>query len=290
MQQSTIPLSQLIIGCMRWGLWGAKFNTQQYQETIEWCVNKGLTSFDHADIYGDYTTEAEFGNALRQMKIQRESIQLITKCGINMPCNTRPEYQVKAYDTSAAFIIESAERSLRNLQTEYIDILLIHRPSPLMHPDEIAKAVEYLTTAGKIKAFGVSNFKPSQVSMLSAIVPPRYNQIEISLQQLSAFTDGTLDQCIEKQIQPMAWSPLAGGNLSSNQNLEALTKKIAAQYETTEEAIMLSFLAKHPSKIISVIGTSNKERMKRCLAFKEVTLSNQDFFELYSTALGHDIP
>jgi len=290
MQQSTIPLSQLIIGCMRWGLWGAKFNLEQYQKTIEWCIDNSLTTFDHADIYGDYTTEAAFGNALRQMKIDRATIQLITKCGINMPCNNRPKFRVKAYDTTAAFIIESADISLKNLKTDYLDILLIHRPSPLMHPDEIATAVEQLTKAGKIKAFGVSNFKPSQVSMLSAVIPLGYNQIEISLQQLSAFTDGTLDQCIEKQIQPMAWSPLAGGNLSANQKLEALTTKLAAQYETTEEAISLSFLAKHPSKIVSVIGSSNTERIKKCLAFQHVTLSNQDFFELYSTALGHDIP
>ncbi|MFN4008069.1 MAG: aldo/keto reductase family oxidoreductase [Chitinophagaceae bacterium] len=290
MNQANVTLSKLIIGCMRWGIWGAKFNIHQYQKTIEWCINKGLTSFDHADIYGDYTTEVEFGNALRQMKIQRESIQLITKCGINMPCNSRPEYQVKAYDTSTAYIIESVERSLRNLQTEYIDILLIHRPSPLMHPDEIAKAVENLTTSCKIKAFGVSNFKPSQVAMLATSIMPTYNQIEASLLQLSSFTDGTLDQCIEKKIKPMAWSPLAGGNISAHQKLQAITQKIAAQYAATEEAIMLSFLAKHPSKIISVIGTSNTERMEKCLAFQDITLSNQDFFELYSTALGRDIP
>jgi predicted oxidoreductase len=289
MNQANVTLSKLIIGCMRWGLWGAKFNIQQYQETIEWCVNKGLTSFDHADIYGDYTTEAEFGNALRQMKIQRESIQLITKCGINMPCNTRPEYQVKAYDTSAAFIIESAERSLRNLQTEYIDILLIHRPSPLMHPDEIAKAVEHLTTAGKIKAFGVSNFKPSQVDMLATSVIPQYNQIEASLLQLSSFTDGTLDQCIEKKIKPMAWSPLAGGNISANIKLEELLKQLSQTFDVTVEAIMLAFLAMHPSNIASIIGSSNINRIEKCLAFEQVHLSNQTFFSLYSTSLGHPI-
>ncbi|MFM7357279.1 MAG: aldo/keto reductase, partial [Sediminibacterium sp.] len=152
-----------VAGCMRWGSWGARFTQSDYRNMMDACMDAGITAFDHADIYGDYTTEEEFGEALRSAPFDRSKMQLISKCGIRMITPNRPAHQIKSYDTSAQHIIESVERSLKNLATDYLDLLLIHRPDPLLQPDEVAAAVIRLQDAGKIRSFGVSNFLPHQM-------------------------------------------------------------------------------------------------------------------------------
>jgi len=160
--------SRLAMGVMKWGVWGRRLSTQEILALIERSVELGATTFDHADIYGDYTTEAEFGRALGMKPGLRERMQLATKCGIELPGANRPQYRFKRYNTSRAHIVASAEASLRHLQTDRLDLLLIHRPSPLMDPDEIAEAFTHLRDAGKVLHFGVSNFSPSQFELVDS--------------------------------------------------------------------------------------------------------------------------
>ena len=158
--------SSPIAGCMRWGKWGANYSTAAYRKMIETCLDHGITAFDHADIYGDYTTEEEFGIALKEAPALRSQMQLITKCGIQMLTENRPHHQIKSYNTSAKHIIQSTERSLKNFGTDYLDVLFIHRPDPLLNPIEVAEAITHLKEQGKIKHFGVSNFLPHQTEVL----------------------------------------------------------------------------------------------------------------------------
>lgn len=202
----SIQFSPIIAGTMNWGVWKAAFTTTQMAELINACLENGISTFDHADIYGGYTTEAEFGMALAQSGIARESIQLISKCGIQHTLGSRGN-KVKHYDYSKEYIIWSAENSLRHLQTDYLDLLLLHRPSPLMHPDEIAEAVTRLKSDGKIKSFGLSNFTNSQTELIRSRVDVSVNQIEFSATAYQPMLDGSLDYMIMHKIKPLAWSP-----------------------------------------------------------------------------------
>ncbi|MEN9600348.1 MAG: hypothetical protein RL596_2672 [Bacteroidota bacterium] len=164
-----------IAGCMRWGKWGAGFDTAAYRYLIEQCLAAGIRSFDHADIYGDYTTEEEFGAALKEDKTLRSQLKLITKCGIQMVTDNRPQHTIKSYHTGKKHILQSVENSLTNFGTDYIDVLLIHRPDPLLNPAEVAEAIQLLKQQGKVIEFGVSNFLPHQVNMLKQFVEIKYN-------------------------------------------------------------------------------------------------------------------
>lgn len=289
-----IPSSLPIAGCMRWGKWGAHFSTNEYYQLIQKCINQGITCFDHADIYGDYTTEEEFGNALRLDKNLRKQIQIVTKCGICRVDEKRPANTIKSYDTSAKHIIASAENSLKNFDTDYLDLFLIHRPSPLMNPHEIAEAVELLKRDGKILQFGVSNFLPHQVSMLHKFVKIEYNQVEISIISLAPFTNGILNSCIENNIIPMAWAPLGGGiiNDESHPHFRAITKEaeyLAEKYATGINQILVAFLLNHPSSIVPVVGTTKMERLIQSKEAFAVGLSREDWFRLYQASMGEEI-
>ena len=236
-----------IAGCMRWGKWGANFTTYDYEHIINQCVENGITAFDHADIYGDYTTEADFGEALKHKHELRSKIKIITKCGIQLVCENRPQHQIKSYNTSKKYIINSVEKSLQNFHTDYLDVLLIHRPSPLLNPVEVAEAITTLKQQGKILQFGVSNFLPTQVDALKNAVEINYNQIELSIINLKPFLDGTLDNCLQHHIRPMAWSPLGGGLLSEDEHpryriIFATTKELAEKYNTGINQILIAFL------------------------------------------------
>jgi predicted oxidoreductase len=202
---------QPIVGVMRWGTWGSQFTTEQYEEIIYQCLSIGLNEFDHADIYGHYTTEAEFGKALQNNSSLRTQIKIITKCGIQMLTPNRPAHQIKSYNTSAAHIKASVDQSLKNFHTDYLDTLLIHRPDVLMNPVEIAETMTQLKAAGKVKSFGVSNFTPSQLSLINKHIKVDYHQVEISVTNLDAFTNGVLDQCQNNSIKAQAWSPWGNG-------------------------------------------------------------------------------
>ncbi|MFM8962476.1 MAG: aldo/keto reductase family oxidoreductase, partial [Sphingomonadales bacterium] len=205
-----------IVGCMRWGVWGENFTTSQYEQKINQCLEIGLDIFDHADIYGHYTTEADFGKALKGNTSLRSQIKIITKCGINMLTPNRPHHAIKSYDTSAAHIIKSVEQSLQNFNTDYIDTLLIHRPDILIDVEEVGATITALKKAGKIKSFGVSNFTTSQVALLQKYIPVEHHQVEISVTNLNAFENGILDQCQLDKIEAQSWSPMGNGIFTEN--------------------------------------------------------------------------
>jgi predicted oxidoreductase len=291
-----LKLSPVIAGCMKWGQWGAKFSTKQYLQLIEDCLANHITSFDHADIYGDYTVEEEFGNALKQKPSLRQHMQLITKCGIRRLTLNRPEHKIHSYDTGKEHIVRSAETALKNFGTDYLDVLLIHRPDPLMHPEEIAEAFIQLKRQGKVLHFGVSNFTPSQVDMMQTGFTVEFNQLEVSALKLEAFHNGQLDQCIQRGITPMAWGPLGGGQLMNNPD-EERTKKILAvaqllgeKYNASFDQLLLAFLFKHPSGIIPVMGTTKIERLKSAYKAAGLSIEREEWFMLWRASTMHEVP
>ncbi|MCK9404322.1 MAG: aldo/keto reductase [Chitinophagaceae bacterium] len=283
-----------IAGCMRWGTWGANFTTAQYQQMIESCIEYGIHSFDHADIYGDYTTEAEFGEALKEAPSLRQHIKLITKCGIQMLTPNRPEHTIKSYNTSKEHIIRSAERSLENLGTDYLDVLLIHRPDTLLNPGEVAEAVEELKQQGKIVSFGVSNFLPHQTNLLNTYTEIDYNQVEISIIHLNAFEDGTLENCMQHKIIPMAWAPMGGGLFTDDDHphfraITATANELAKKYHTGLNEILLAWLHTHPSGIQTVIGTTRIERLVLAKAAAAIRLERADWYRLLQASKGEEV-
>ena len=279
---------------MRWGVWGANFSTAEYRQMIESCLQYGISSFDHADIYGDYTTEAEFGDALKENPSLRQHLKLITKCGIQMLTPNRPEHTIKSYNTAREHIIRSVERSLENFGTDYLDVLLIHRPDPLLDPSEVAEAVEQLKQQGKILSFGVSNFLPHQTDLLSAYTLLEYNQVEISIIQLKAFADGTLENCMRHKIIPMAWAPLGGGLFTDETHprfraITATASELAEKYATGLNEILLAWLHTHPSGIQTVIGTTKIERLLQAKVAASIRLEREDWFKLLVASTGEDV-
>ena len=287
--------SRIVAGVMSWGVWGADFSVKKTEKYINQCLELGISTFDHADIYGHYTTEKLFGDATKGSSSLREKMQLVSKCGIKMQTPNRPNNSIKSYDTSKAHIIESVEKSLENLQTDYLDALLIHRPSPLMYPEEIAEAFEQLYEQGKVLHFGVSNFSASQLDLFSASIPLITNQIEVSLLQRSPFTDGTLDKCLEKGIVPMAWSPMAGGRLFSNEpNEQTLRVRKAAaplqdKYNISLDQLLTAWLLKHPTSIIPVFGSTKIERLKAAVDALDIHLTREEWFSLLEAAEGSEV-
>jgi predicted oxidoreductase len=286
--------SRIIAGTMNWGAWGAKFSSQDYLMMIEKCLEYNVTTFDHADIYGHYTVEEEFGKALSGRSSIRDKIQLITKCGIKLVTPNRPEHQIKYYDTSRDHIIDSVENSLKKLETSYIDLLLIHRPDPLMDPMEIAEAFSMLRSQGKVLHFGVSNFNASQAAMIHKAFPIIVNQVEISIIKLSCFTDGTLDHCIKEGLLPMAWSPLGGGKFfeeedDRNKRIIALTQWLAEKYKVLPEQILLAWLMKHPSGIIPVLGTAKHERIRLAMEATSLDITREEWFMLWRASTGREV-
>ncbi len=286
-----MQFSPLIVGTMRWGTWGANHSEKQVQHLLETAFAEGLTTFDHADIYGDYTGEKLFGNAFQISSVPRDSIQLITKCGIEMPCENRP-FKIKSYNYSQEYIVKSVENSLRNLRTDYLDLLLLHRPSPLMNPVEIAESFEKLKNDGKVRHFGVSNFSASQFEMIDNVFPLVTNQIEISLNHTKAFYDGTLDQLMKKKLRPMAWSVM-GKYFSevSEQNLriKKVLEKMTSKYDASENQLLLAFILKHPAKILPIIGTSNAETLVKLSKSLHISLSREDWFKLLQASRGTEV-
>ena len=292
--KKSIPINSPIAGCMRWGKWGANFSTTEYRAMIEQCLEMNINCFDHADIYGDYTTEEEFGDALKEDKTIRSKIKLITKCGIQMVTESRSSHTIKSYNTSKKHILQSVEQSLKNFGTDYLDVMLIHRPDPLMNPYEVAEAIQLLQQQGKILEFGVSNFLPHQINMLKQFVPISYNQIEVSIICLSPFSNGVLDNCIENKIIPMAWAPLGGGLLTDDlqPNFRSITKEatlLSEKYGTGANEILLAFLHTHPSNIVTIIGTTKPRRLEQAKKASQIKLTKDDWYSLLKAATGEDV-
>jgi len=288
--------SKVIAGVMKWGIWGANLGKTEMAQLIEDCIDLGVTSFDHADIYGDHTTEKEWGDAFKESKVEREKIQIITKCGIMMPSPQRTNIKAKHYDTSKGHIISSVDTSLKNLHTDYIDLLLLHRPSPLMNPNEIMKAMDILKTSGKVRHFGVSNFTTSQVKLINSSVDVECNQVEVSPFELSAFLDGTLDHCMMDGILPMAWSPMGGGRLFAPTsdpkllNQRERLNQVAKKYGWGLDEMVYLFLLHHPSDIRPVVGSSKLERVRVAVDAVHAIISDAQWFEIWTAATGVDVP
>jgi predicted oxidoreductase len=282
-----------IVGCMRWGVWGENFTTSQYEQKINQCLEIGLDIFDHADIYGHYTTEADFGKALKGNTSLRSQIKIITKCGINMLTPNRPQHAIKSYDTSAAHIIKSVEQSLQNFHTDYIDTLLIHRPDILIDVEEVGATITELKKAGKIKSFGVSNFTTSQVALLQKYIPVEHHQVEISVTNLNAFENGILDQCQLEKIEAQSWSPMGNGlfteNTEQHTRILAEADSLSKGYECSINQILLAFLYAHPSQIVPIIGTTKFERISEAKKAMEIELKREDFYKLWTASTGKEV-
>ena len=291
----SISFSPIIVGTMRLGVWGVNMNTNELQQFVEDCLALGLNDFDHADIYGHYTTEADFGKVLKGQSSLRDKIQITTKCGIKLTTENRPSHRIKSYNSSAAHILQNVDNSLRALETDYIDVLLLHRPDYLMNPQEIAEAFEQLKQAGKVKHFGVSNFSPSQFDLLNSFTPLVTNQVEISLLHRNTFEDGTLDQCLKLGITPTAWSPMGGGLLFSKtpdettKRIHSVAQPICEKYNITLDQLLFAWLYKHPSGIIPVVGTSKIERIKAAKVAKDIVITHEEWYDLWQAAIGKEV-
>ncbi len=284
--------SRIIAGTMTWGSWGKKLVTSEMISLMNYCIDIGITTYDHADIYGGYSTETDFGKAFMESRIKREDIQLISKCGIQLMSENRSN-KVKHYNYGKDYIIWSAEASLKNLKTDYLDLFLLHRPSPLMQPDEIAEAISKLKKEGKIKEFGVSNFTPSQVELISSCTEISANQIEFSLTQHMAMHDGTLDQMMLKNMKPMAWSPLGlvfKDDTEQTRRIHRQLGELIEKYNATEDQLLLAWILKHPSNIHLVIGTTTKQRITEAAKAIEIKLELEDWFLMLVSSEAHEVP
>ena len=283
--------SELIAGTMRWGIWGANHSVKEIQKLIDVCVEENITTFDHADIYGGHTTEELFGNAWKDMDLKRENLQFISKCGIVMNSDKKPS-ALKYYNYNKDYILNCVDESLSNLKTYYLDTLLLHRPSPLMNPEVIAEAFTVLKDVGKVREFGVSNFSVSQFELINQYVPLVTNQIEISVNEISSFENGILDQLMSKGLRPTAWSVM--GSYFSDQSDENIRiKKVIVElcdkYNAEENQILLAFILKHPSKIIPVIGTSKAETIITLSQTLQIDLDLEDWFRILESIRGKEV-
>jgi predicted oxidoreductase len=288
----SIHKSSIIAGTMNWGKWGRNFNISAIQERIETFLTEDITTFDHADIYGGYTTEADFGNAWAKMHIDRKDVQFITKCGIKYVCEER-EYSIKHYDYTKEHIIWSVENSLKNLQTEYIDVLLLHRPSPLMETEVIAEAITELKNSEKILAFGLSNFTPSQTDLIKKYSSVAYNQIQFSATHLEPMLNGELDYMALHNIQPMAWNPLGSVYkevIPQTIRLRDLLQKLTVKYGVSDDLLLLAWVLKHPAAIQPVVGTTQMDRIKNLKKLQGFELELEDWFAIWTESIGAKIP
>lgn len=289
---SKTKLSPIIAGTMNWGVWDKNLTPKEMENIIHVCIKNKITTFDHADIYGSYTTEADFGKALVSSNIEREKIQLISKCGIQMLSKNRNN-QIKHYDYSKSHIITSVEQSLKNLQTDYLDVLLLHRPSPLMEADEIAEAVEKLKTDGKIIDFGLSNFTSSQTELILQKTTVSYNQVQFSATNFEPMIDGSFDYMQAHNIRPMSWNPLGvvfRKDIPQTHRLKKLLATLVSKYSLGADTILLAWILKHPAKIIPIAGTVNMARIQSLMKAVELDLEKEDWFAIWAESRGEDVP
>ena len=261
-------------------------------------MEMGITSFDHADIYGDYSCEKIFGDALRLQPSLRKDMQIITKCGIKLRSDKYPERKLQIYDYSYQHILQSVEQSLQNLGIDTIDLLLLHRPAPFFDPDEVTRAFDQLYQAGKVRYFGVSNFTSGQFEMLQKHWHQKLltNQIEISPSCLEHFENGNLNFCLKEQIKPMSWSPLSGGELFHPTTtkgirilkvLEKITEGIGAK---SIDQVVYAWIVKHPSQIMPIVGSGKIDRIQTALDGLELELSMEQWYEIYNASTGVELP
>ena len=288
---------QLSLSRMAYGMWRLSDDEDtspaRVQAKVDACLAQGITTMDQADIYGGYMAEEILGNALKGTGLRSE-IEIVTKCDIVAPAGRHAQARVKYYDTSRQHITQSVEDSLRLMGIEQIDLLLIHRPDPMMDHHETGTTLDDLVASGKVSNIGVSNFRPWDMDLLQSAMKTRLvtNQIEISVIANDAFTNGDLAYLQRHDIKPMAWSPLAGGALftDANASLIAIMKRLGDKQGGDTSAVALAWLMAHPANIIPVVGTNNLDRLRALSTAFDVELGREDWFEIYTAALGHEVP
>jgi len=287
-----VALSRLVYGMWRLGD-DADTGPAHVRAKIEACLAQGITTMDQADIYGGYTAEGLLGAALREAPGLRDRIEIVTKCDIVAPVGRHSGARVKHYDTSAAHLTASVEASLREMATDRIDLLLIHRPDPLIDPDETGPALDALVASGKVRAVGVSNFRPWDTDLLQSRMTARLavNQIELSLMAHEALVNGDLAYLHRHRIAPMAWSPLAGGRMAGSapaglrERLQTLGNAVGADWS----AAAVAWLLHHPAGILPVLGTNSLTRIAQISDALRVPMDRQTWYELYTLALGREV-
>ena len=285
-------LSAIVAGAWRMASW--QLDVPARVRWIEACLALGITSFDHADIYGDYQVEALFGEALAAAPGLRDRIQLVTKCGIRLVSAHRPAHARKSDDTSPAHVLASVERSLRALRTDRLDLLLLHRPDPLMDPDALAETFRALRESGTVHHVGVSNHAPSQLALLHGRHPVVTNQVELSPRRLDALHDGTLDQCLSLGIRPMIWSPLAGGRLLTADDARAVRVRAALEalgraHGVSAATVAFAWILRHPSRPVPITGSRRIEALREAAAALHVPLSAEEWYAVWEAGAGHEV-
>jgi len=313
-RMDTIPLTgSLQVSPLGYGCWrilgpeGIEPNREREagaRKAIAAAYETGFTLFDHADVYADGAAEKIFGEALKQTAGMRERVVITTKCGIRRKGAPNPDSPYR-YDFSAEHIVKSCEQSLKRLGVDTIDIYQLHRPDYLIEPAEVAGAFTRLKQQGKVREFGVSNFKPHQVSVLqrACSFPLIVHQVEISLAKLDCFEDGTLDQCLADKITPLAWSPLGGGRLSDTLPIDINSPEharriglretlddIARDYGVSRTIVALAWLLKHPARIVPIVGTTRPERIREASHAYKLQLSRDEWYRLMEAARGERLP
>jgi len=287
-----VSLSAIVAGVWRMGEW--RQDVPARVRWIEQALELGISSFDHADIYGGYTVESLFGEALAAAPGLRERMQIVTKCGIKLVSGERPAHTIKSYDASRAHVIASVDASLRALRTDRIDLLLMHRPDLLMDPEELAVTFEHLRAAGKVLAFGVSNHTPPQVAMLRRRHPLVTHQIEFSPLQLQALSDGTLDQCTDLALRPMIWSPLGGGRLftghdEQTQRVRGVLEDLGRRHGVSAATIAYAWILRHPARPLPITGSGRIEALREAVAALDVHISAEDWYRVWQASTGHEV-
>ncbi|MEM7719908.1 MAG: aldo/keto reductase [Pseudomonadota bacterium] len=294
MDRVTIPggveLSRIVYGMWRVGD-DSDTSPAHIRAKIDACLAQGITTIDQADIYGGYTAEGLLGACFKDNPGLRDSVEIVTKCDIIAPAGRYADAPVKYYDTSAAHITKSIDISLTEMAIDHIDLLLIHRPDPLMDHEETGRALDDAVTSGKVRAVGVSNFKPHDWMLLQSAMstPLATNQIEISLQHHLPFTNGDIAFLQERKLSPMAWSPLGGGALFQDGEPRATVSKVALQNGVEEAAVAIAWLLAHPVGILPVMGTNRLNRIESFSDAFKVKMDRETWFELYTAALGHEV-
>jgi len=279
--------------------WGANLSVEAAEALLLKCVENGITTVDTADIYGYYDVEQLLGKIFAKNPTLRSKIQIITKCGICLPCPSKL-YKLKHYDSTKEHILASVENSLKFMNTSYIDLLLIHRPDPLTHPSEVVEAFKILKQSEKVHYFGVSNYTPSQYDTLNSMLPSNIplvtNQVQFSLFHVDPLFDGTFDSAIKHGITPQIWSAIGGGRLfvdnandASALNLRAALQPLAEKYKTTIDNIALAWVLAVPARPAVVLGSTNSDRVIGALKAMDIQLTREEWFFLLQVARGREV-
>jgi predicted oxidoreductase len=286
-------LSPVVAGLWRLPEWN--LDTFGLVRWIEQALDLGIRTFDHADIYGGYSVEAAFGQALAAAPGLRDRLRIVTKCGIKLISSHRPAHAIKSYDSSRRHVLASVDASLKALCTDRIDLLLMHRPDLLMDPDELADTFRGLLAAGKVLHFGVSNHTAGQVAMLRKRHPLATHQLEFSPLQMRALADGTLEQCVDLAFPPMIWSPLAGGRLMRGDDDQAMrVRDVLAQLGlnrgVSAATMAYAWILRHPSRPVPITGSGRLPALEAAVEALSVAMTAEEWYRVWEASIGHEVP